>query len=102
MSKVKAESQPQATPKWQLVSWQKKDEQYARIPHGWRLSSLPASHVTNYIDIPRKCGILSERELDITENYDATALAESIRTRKLKCIDVTRAFCKVGETLSLK
>jgi hypothetical protein len=100
MSKTKSEPQSQAPAKWQLVSWQKKDEQYARIPHEWRLNSLPASHVTNYTDIPKKCGLLSDKELDITENYDATALADAIRTRKLKCIDVTRAFCKVSETLS--
>jgi hypothetical protein len=82
-------------PRWQLVSWQKKHEQYARIPHAWRLPSLPPSNVTNYTDIPRKCGILNNQEISITEEYDATALAEAIRARKLKCIDVTRAFCKV-------
>jgi amidase len=95
MSKTKTPSQPPGPAKWQLVLWQKKDEQYARIPHEWRLSSLPSPHVTNYTDIPRKCGLLSEAELKITEEYDATALAEAIRSRKLKCVDVTRAFCKV-------
>ncbi|KAF1914810.1 amidase signature domain-containing protein [Ampelomyces quisqualis] len=94
MSKAKAKPQSQAPPKWQLVSWQKKDEQHARIPHEWRLSSLPASHVTNFIHVPRKCGILSAKEINITENYDATALAEAVRSRKLKCIDITMAFCK--------
>ncbi|KAH3916730.1 hypothetical protein HBI56_049500 [Parastagonospora nodorum] len=94
MSKTKTPSPPQAPAKWQLVSWQKKDEQYARIPQEWRLSSLPSSSTTNYIDIPRKCGILSAAELKITEEYDATALAGAITSRKLKCIDVTRAFCK--------
>jgi len=34
--------------KWELVSWQKKDEQASRIPKGWLLSS------TNYIEVPRK------------------------------------------------
>jgi hypothetical protein len=95
MSKTKTPSLPQAPPKWKLVSWQKKDEQYARIPQEWRLSSLPSSSATNYIDIPRQCGILSAAELKITEEYDATALADGIKSRELKCIDVTRAFCKV-------
>ena len=95
MSKSSDPSAIQSPPKWQLVSSQKKDEQYARIPHEWRLASLPLSHVTNYIDIPRKCGILTSEEIRITEEYDATALAEAIRSRKLKCVDVTRAFCKV-------
>jgi amidase len=95
MSKSKEPAALQSPAKWQLVSWQKKDEQYARIPHDWRLRNLPSQHVTNYIDIPRKCGLLSKEELSITEEYDATALADAIRARKLKCIDVTRAFCKV-------
>ncbi|KAF2442990.1 acetamidase [Karstenula rhodostoma CBS 690.94] len=89
-------SQPQIPARWQLVAWQKKDEQYARIPSNWRIphDRLPAANATNYLDIPRKCGILSEEELRITEGYDATALAEAIRARKLKSVDVARAFCK--------
>lgn len=96
MSKSKCQPEPQLPPKWQLIAWQKKDEQYARIPSEWRLCSLPASNITNYTDIPRQCGLLSKEELEITEQYDATGLADAIRGRKLKCIDVTIAFCKVS------
>jgi hypothetical protein len=92
----------QAPPRWQQISWQKKDEQYARIPHEWRLPSKPSSDITTYMGIPRQCGILSQEELQITEEYDATALAEAIRSRTLKCIDVTRAFCKVGVPLAVE
>lgn len=90
-------AQPQPPPRWQVVAWQKKDEQYARIPSDWRIphDRLPAPNVTNYLDIPRKCGLLNDEELRITEEYDATALAEAIRARKLKSVDVARAFCKV-------
>jgi amidase len=95
MSKPESPSPPQGPAKWQLVSWSKKDEQYARIPQEWRVSSLPLPSVANYIDIPRNCGLLSAAELEITEEHDATALAQAIRSRKLKCIDVTTAFCKV-------
>lgn len=56
---------------------------------------MPSESVTNYTSIPRTCGLLDKEELEITEQYDAVALAEAIRTRKLKCVDVTRAFCKV-------
>ncbi|KAF2683550.1 amidase [Lentithecium fluviatile CBS 122367] len=87
-------SSPQIPAKWQLISWQKKDEQFNRIPTDWRLPQLPSEDVTNYLDIPRKCGLLSQKELHITELYDAASLAEAIKTRKLKCIDVARAFCK--------
>ncbi|KAF2034032.1 acetamidase [Setomelanomma holmii] len=94
MSKSKEATAPKTPEKWQLVSWAKKDEQFARIPFEWRLCSLPAADVTNYINIPRTCGLLTEDELKIIENYDATALVDAIRSRNLKCVDVTRAFCK--------
>ncbi|CAO2652666.1 Nn.00g009490.m01.CDS01 [Neocucurbitaria sp. VM-36] len=94
MSKSKAQPEPQLPPKWQLVAWQKKDEQYTRIPYEWRLDSLPSPSVTNYTDIARTCGLLSRKELDITEQYDATELAKAIREKKLKCVNVARAFCK--------
>lgn len=95
MSKSKPQSEPKPTPKWQSVSWQKKDQQFTRIPSQWRLPQLPPVNVTNYLGIPRECGLLTEKELDITENYDATALAKAIRERKLTCVEVTTAFCKV-------
>jgi len=82
--------------KWQLVSWQKKDEQRARIPPEWALKFSPSPDIKTYLDIPRKSGLLSEEELRITEKYDATALAEAIRNKELKSVDIVRAFCKVG------
>jgi hypothetical protein len=91
MSKENSDKEP----KWQVISKQKKEEQSGRIPHEWRLKSLPPSNVTSYIDIPHTCGLLTEQELRITEEYDAVALAEAIRDQRLKCVDVTTAFCKV-------
>jgi hypothetical protein len=86
-------SSPKAS--WQSVSKRKKEEQNGRIPKEWKLSSLPGADVKNYTDIPRKSGLLTKTELDITEQYDAVALAEAIKANRLTCIDVTRAFCKV-------
>jgi hypothetical protein len=90
-----SEEQSDKEPRWQSISKQKKEEQFGRIPREWRLKSLPPSNVTSYIDIPRTCGLLTQQELSITEEYDAVALAEAIRDKGLKCVDVTRAFCKV-------
>jgi hypothetical protein len=81
---------------WQPVSRRKKTEQNERIPAEWKLGGLPGADVKSYTDIPRKSGLLTKEELDITERYDAVALAEAIREKKLKCIDVARAFCKVS------
>lgn len=98
MTKSKSQADPKPTPKWQSVAWQKKDQQFARIPSQWRLPQLPPPSITNYLQIPRDCGLLTKKELDITEGYDATALAKAIRERKLTCVDVTTAFCKVIRT----
>lgn len=46
------------------------------------------------LDVPRTCGILTEKELDITENYDATALVEKMAKGDLKSVEVVTAFCK--------
>ncbi|KAF1976413.1 amidase [Bimuria novae-zelandiae CBS 107.79] len=88
-------SNQQIPPKWQLISWQKKDEQRARIPSDWILShdQVPPEAM-NYLHVPRACGILNEEELRLTETYDATGLAEAIRKRAVKSFDVVRAFCK--------
>ncbi|KAL6157490.1 hypothetical protein ACJBU6_05041 [Exserohilum turcicum] len=86
------ESSPTAS--WQLVAQRKRDEQSKRIPPDWRLATLPGPDVHNYLDIPRKCGLLTGPELQITEHYDAVALAAAIRDKRLRCIDVARAFCK--------
>jgi len=78
-----------------MIAWQKKDEQFSRIPSEWLLPSSPSPDTRTYVDVPRKCGLLSAEELRITEEYDAVALAEAIRERKHRSVDVARAFCKV-------
>lgn len=45
-------------------------------------------------DVPRTCGILTARELEITENYDAYALAGAIATRKYTAVETATAFLK--------
>jgi amidase len=87
---------PHSEGKWQYIARRKKEEQYRRIPEEWRLSSLPGPDVTSYVDIPRRPEVLLPEELRITEQYDAVALARAIREKKLSCVDVARAFCKVS------
>lgn len=44
--------------------------------------------------VPRDCGLLSERELNITEQHDAVAIVEKIRDGVFTVEDVVTAFCK--------
>ncbi|TLD27684.1 hypothetical protein E2P81_ATG10972 [Venturia nashicola] len=81
---------------WQSISKRKKEQQASRIPKEWLLpaESIPPPGTLNVLDIPRTCGILDEQDLNITENYDATALVEELAAGRLKSVNVTRAFCK--------
>ncbi|KAK6352977.1 hypothetical protein TWF696_004967 [Orbilia brochopaga] len=72
----------------------KQAAQQALIPASWRLKSLPDESVTDVRGIPRACGILSDREIEITETFDAVELAEKIRRRTYSCYEVALAFCK--------
>ncbi|KAI1046423.1 hypothetical protein LB505_012799 [Fusarium chuoi] len=44
--------------------------------------------------IPATCGLLTDEEVAITEDYDATGLAKAIARRKYTSVAVARAFCK--------
>jgi len=51
----------------------------------------PPKDVTS---IPRDCGILTPQEIEITESYDATGLAEAIAAHKYTAVEVATAFSK--------
>ncbi|KAI6914147.1 general amidase-like protein, partial [Hortaea werneckii] len=81
---------------WQEIAARKQRERADRIPSLWKLppAHIPAESRTNVLSVPRECGLLSEQELNITENYDASALVSALSSGKLKAVDVTTAFCK--------
>ncbi|KAL8951926.1 MAG: hypothetical protein Q9222_002110 [Ikaeria aurantiellina] len=68
---------------WETIRNSKVEEHSSRIPQEWLIpiDKLPSDEVQNVMDVPRTCGILSPRELDITEHYDARNLAAAIRMR---------------------
>jgi hypothetical protein len=48
------------------------------------------------MDIPRRSGLLTQRELRITENWDVRGLLAQMREGTFSAEDVVRAFSKVG------
>ncbi|KAK6540091.1 hypothetical protein TWF694_008921 [Orbilia ellipsospora] len=76
------------------IAKRKQAEQQSRIPKAWKLQSLPDDNVADVRYIAKECGILSTREIEITETYDAVELAEKIRKRIYSCHEVALAFCK--------
>lgn len=79
---------------YKAIADHKRRQQEALIPKAWRLQSLPDASVRDVRSVPRTCGLLSSKELDITENYDATALAKAIAERRFSSEEVAIAFCK--------
>lgn len=79
---------------WKHVARRKKTERHSRIPSAWLLKSLPPPEVLDVRSIPRTCGVLTDEEISITENHDATSLAEALRSRSLSAEQVAIAFCK--------
>lgn len=71
------------------------EELARKIPETYRLApSTIQSPPLNVTGIPITCGLLTKDELAITENYDATGLADAIAKSKLTAVDVATAFCK--------
>lgn len=99
-------------PPYVTIAQRKQNELAASIPSEWQLPTKlipegmlsPADSITegpkrygrvNVMEIPRTCGILTSKELDITENYDVRRLVSAMTEGRLKSEEVTRAFCKV-------
>jgi amidase len=48
----------------------------------------------NVMDIPRTCGKLTQWEIEVTENYDASALIGLMVQQQVTAVDVLQAFRK--------
>lgn len=88
---------------WREIVAQKRTLLQNQIPAEWRLSdtlleSLPVSSPKGIRlineDVPRRSGILSDVELEITENYSASQLLQKLASREYTSLAVTTAFCK--------
>lgn len=82
---------------WEVLVHKKQLEDAAKIPNAWRISEelakISQTSGMNVLDIPRQSGILSARQLEITEKYDATDLLAKIHCQELSAYEVTEAFC---------
>lgn len=84
-------------PSWQPIA----DARRSKINN-----AIPASHhippgylesladPRNVIDVPDCCGVLTQREIEITSIPSATKLLADIGNRVYTAVEVTTAFCK--------
>ena len=81
------------------ITWQEaaKVEQ-ARIaalwPEEYKAKNLPDDSVLDVHDFPAKSGVLTEREVAITESLTCVELLEAIAKGTYTAVEVTVAFCK--------
>ncbi|KAL2428444.1 Amidase [Exophiala dermatitidis] len=84
---------------WTELVAKKRAEVAKKLPAEWRLPSsvldtVSATSDISVLDVPAKCGILTSRELEITEKYDAVELVARMAAKELSASEVTLAFCK--------
>ncbi|OJJ33190.1 hypothetical protein ASPWEDRAFT_115060 [Aspergillus wentii DTO 134E9] len=80
---------------WELQAKRGRDTLEKSIPKQWLapIDSLPPATQKNVEDFPRKSGLLTERELDITAK-SATALVTEMGVGRLSAEEVVIAFLK--------
>lgn len=78
---------------WQELAEEKKRRQTASIPKEW-LITQPADDVLDVTNVPTSCGLLSARELEITEVSEVAILLDKLATREWSSVEVTTAFGK--------
>jgi hypothetical protein len=84
---------------WKDLVSQKRAEVAKELPQEWRLPSsildtISATADISVIDVPKTCGLLSSKELEITTKYDAVELVAKMAAKELSSYEVTLAFCK--------
>lgn len=104
-------------PAYVAIAQRKQAGLAAAIPTQWKLPAqfipagmlTPAESITegpkqygrvNVMEIPRTCGLLTSKELEITEKYDIRALVLAMTEGKFKAEDVVQGFCKVRSSIS--
>lgn len=75
------------------ISRAKCEQRDRLIRNEWKISQKLALG-NNVLEVPRTCGVLSEREINITEYNDALDIIERIRQQVYTAEEVALAFCK--------
>lgn len=78
---------------WQTLCAERKKQQLESIPKEWTIQLPPASQ-GNVLDIPETCGLLSQRELEITNTTDVDILLGKLALGQWSSVEVITAFYK--------
>lgn len=79
---------------YKTIAAEKQLQRSNKIPRAWLIPSSKLDGISNFLEAPVTCGILTELEVEITSKYDATALLEKLKGGIWSAEQVTVAFCK--------
>lgn len=82
-----------ATKNWQKLCAERKEQQLQSIPKEWLIQTPPESQ-RNVLDVPETCGLLTDRELTITNTTDVDILLGKLALGEWTSVEVTTAFYK--------
>lgn len=78
---------------WQTLCAERKQKQVDSIPTDW-IISLPQDKYINVQHVPEECGLLSVREIEISNTTDVDVLLSALATGVWSSVEVTTAFYK--------
>ena len=78
---------------WQELAEDKRKRLAALIPKDWVITP-PPEDVLDVTKVPLECGLLSEKEIAITEEKDIGVLLVKLASAELSSVEVTTAFAK--------
>ena len=81
-------------PQWEVLSSQKRKALQDSIPQDWIIPYIPIKDQPNVLDVPEKCGLLTPRELQITNTEDVEVILEKLHTAEWTSEETTQAFYK--------
>lgn len=82
-----------SSPNWQTLCAERKEKQLKLIPKEWTIQ-LPSDTQRNVMDVPEMCGLLTDRELTITNTADIDVLLGKLALAEWSSVEVTTAFYK--------
>lgn len=81
---------------WETIASNKRASVAALIPPKWLVAkeNLPTEDRLDVTSFPSESGVLTEKEVEITESLSATELVDKIAKGVYSSVEVTTAFCK--------
>jgi amidase len=81
-------------PDWQERAAAKRAANAESLPSSMILPKPPAPEVLDVMQVPMECGLLTDRELEITESKTVGLLLQKLAKREYSALEVAAAFIK--------